>query len=95
MVHLIYNQIGRRLGHRPLVAPPPLRVGLLQGDDGSTPPVHPYRLGKDTRSLSAPYVESIKASLEVAFYLSPPASIAPSHLDSLECLAAQAILIES
>ena len=47
MVHLVDDEVGRRLHNRPFVLLPSCGVGLLQVDDGSAHAIHTHSLGKD------------------------------------------------
>ena len=84
MVHLVNHQVGRRLHHRPLVTLPPRRVGVAQVDNHGLPTVHADGLGKDTRCLAAPRVESIILPFLVALHGGCPQTVARlGHLDFL------------
>ena len=66
MMHLVDNQIGRRLGDRTFIAAPMFRIGFRHIDDGSALAVNTYGFGEDTRALALTHIEGIELPHQVA-----------------------------
>ena len=96
VVHLIDHQVGRTLRHRTAVTHPPHGIGLLQVDDGATPAIHAYGLGKHTGTLALADIEGIELPHQVALHRDAPEVIADlRQVKRLPGLALQSFLIEA
>ena len=88
MVHLVDDEICRRLHHWALITAPVLGIGLGHVDDGATLAIYTYSLSEHTRALAITDVEGIKLAHQVALYRSSPEFVASArHLDGLLRLA--------
>ena len=95
VVHLVDDQVGRRLHHGPLVTAPLVGVSLIQDYDGATFAVNTHGLGKDAWTLATSHVEGIETSFKITFDSSSPHTICILHLSGFQGLSAQARLIEA
>ena len=96
VMHLIYNKVSRRLGHRVLVTLPPCRADSLPVDDGTTAAVHADSLGKHAWAFTASHVERIELAHPVTLHRSRPQVITrPLHLDALQHLFVLAVLVQA
>ena len=99
-VHLVDDEVGRRLECGPAVALPPHRVGLGQVDDGAALTIDADGAGKDAGRLAgmalvAGDVEGVELSFPVALHGGcPAAGFGALHLHRLEWLATKAGAIE-
>ena len=96
MVHLVYHEVGRRLGDWALVAAPVLRVGLLHVDDGTALAVHADGFCEDASTFTAADVEGIELTHEVS--LDGGCKLLFSrllHLHGLDGFAILALLVDA
>ena len=96
MMHLIDDDVGRRLRDRPLILCPTLGICLLEVDDGTTLAIHAYGLGKDTWALALTHIKGIELTHQVAFHSRLPLLVGCAcHLNGLQGLAAKTFLIDT
>ena len=105
VVHLVDDEVGRRLHHGPAVGSPPFGVGLLHVDDGGALAVHSHGLGKDARRLppgvgvvAASDGEGIESAIGNAFFVlhrGSPYAIHIFHLEGLEWLPSLSLGVEA
>ncbi len=92
VVHLIDDEVCRRMSGEAMVVGPAIGVGLLEVDDGPTLAVDTNGLGKDTRRVAEPDVKGIELPFQVAFDGGRPAVLAiGAHLHRTQGLTAEAI----
>ena len=96
MVHLVDDEVGRRLRDGAGITAPAFGIGGRKRDDGSPLAVDTYGLGKDARALAEAHVEGVELAHEVATHGGRPLLIGGAlHLDGLHGLAALTFLIDA
>ena len=96
MVHLIDDEVGRRLAHGVTILCPAFGIGLRKVDDGASLAIDAYGLGKDTRALTEAHVEGVELAHEVAFDGGGPLLVGGAlHLHGLHGLAVESLLIDT
>ena len=96
VVHLVDDEIGRRLGDGMAILCPTFGIGGTEVDDGAPLAVDSYGLGKDTRTLAEAHVEGVELSHQIASDISLPLLVGSAlHLDGLDGFASLTIAIET
>ena len=72
VVHLVDDEVGRRLHDRSPVLRPAFRVSAPEVDDGAALAVHTHRLGEDTGALAASDVKGVELPHQVALHRCRP-----------------------
>ena len=96
VVHLVDDEVGRRLADGMTILCPAFGIGLCKVDDGASLAIDAYSLGKDTRTLAEAHVEGVELAHEVATDGSCPLLVGGAlHLHSLHGLAVESLLIDA